>query len=495
MQVRNHRMLAATILAFPLFGVSLISAQSSGSTSPLSNTVNTPRPFDPGQNTTNPSAFAVQNQNPFLGSVPTGAVVPGVLPLSLRAAVSLALKANLGYIDSEQDHIQTRAARVRALSQLLPQLSAETTQTFRNLISDSLGVEKLGFPHEIDMFNYQGAHINYKQDVFDLSVFHEVKARTQEVAASTASVADAKNIVVLASVSSYLLVAASQTRVETAKAEFATATITDLLLQSRVRQGVSPDIDQLRAQVSKHSAEQRLAIARISFEKEKLALTRIIGLPVEQQFSLTDPLDYHAAPDQSLEVRIALALNQRQDLKAAQARVEAAKQLLSAQKAQRLPTLGAAANAGETGVTYGHAFGDYEVEGRISLPLFTGRRIQSEITTAEATLLRRNAELADVTARAVYDVRTAALDLEAGETSVRVAMENQVLATEGLRQATDRFQVGVSNTVDLIQAQQAVAEAEDNRIASIYAHSLAKLMLIRATGTAEQDYVVFLGVK
>src|ERR1700712_5234510 len=87
-------------------------AQSTSNSSPASNTINTPRPFDPGQNSTNPSAFAVQTQNPFLGSVPTGVAVPGVLPLSLEAAVQLALRSNLGYIDSAQEHLQSRAARI-----------------------------------------------------------------------------------------------------------------------------------------------------------------------------------------------------------------------------------------------------------------------------------------------------------------------------------------------------------------------------------------------
>ena len=108
---------------------------------------------------------------------------------------------------------------------------------------------------------------------------------------------------------------------------------------------------------------------------------------------------------------------------------------------------------------------------------------------------QRRAELADIQARAVYDVRTALLDLKAAEASVEVSNANLSLAQEGLRQARDRFLNGVTNSVDLVQAQQDVAEAEDNRIASVYAHSLAKLMLIRATGTAEANYLLYLGVR
>jgi outer membrane protein TolC len=305
--IRRLSFICTIAAVVPLTWRSDLCAQSTGNAGPLSNSVATPRPFDPGQNTTNPSALAVQAQNPFLGCVPTGPVVPGTLPLSLHSAVSQALKANLGSIESEQNHVESKAARLRALSTILPQLSAESTETYRNLFADTLGVDKLGFPHLVPPFNYQSAGLLYKQDLLNVTSIHEIRASRQEVEASDATLEDAKNIVVLASVSSYLLVAASQTRVATAEAQAATARATDQLLESRVRREVSPEIDRIRTHVALRSAEQRLVIARITLEKGKLALTRIIGLPVEQQFALTDALEYHISQDQSLDNSITTA--------------------------------------------------------------------------------------------------------------------------------------------------------------------------------------------
>jgi outer membrane protein TolC len=485
----SERFLLPLILLAPLS----IFAQSTDFASRTSNTISTPRPFDPGQNSTNPSAFAVQTQNPFLGSVPTGVAVPGVLPLSLEAAVQLALRSNLGYIDSVQEHLQSRASRIRALSKLLPQLAIGSTEDYRNLVMDSLGTPKLGIPHAPPAFNYQTAHVSLQQDVLDVRALHDVRAAGIDVQASEAAVADARNIVVLASVSSYLLVSASQTRLVTAKAQLATAMTADSLLHSRVERELSPEIDSIRARVAKHSAELRVTLAATTLEKDKLALTRIIGLPIEQEFNLTTDLTYKQAIIEPLQDLVGKAVAQRQDLKAAKARVESATEAMKAQQSQRLPTVEVRANAGETGITYGHPYRDYEVEGRISVPIFTGRRIESDILNAKAVLARRKSEYADTQARAVFDVRTALLDLTAADASVQVSLENRDLAQEGLRQAKDRFEIGVSNVVDLLQAQQSVAEAEDNRIASVYSHQLAKLMLVRATGTAERDYLKYLG--
>jgi outer membrane protein TolC len=484
----QNRMLGAAC-AFLLVG-SVAAAQSTSTSSSLPNSINTPRPFDPGSNTTNPSALAEQAQNPYLGSVPTGPVIPGMLPLSLHSAVSRALRANLGLIDTEQDFAQARAARMRALSILLPQLSADATQSYKNSVQASIGLKAVVGP-----YNFESAHVYLSQRIVDVSAYREAVAARKGVEASAAEFIDSRNIVVLAATSSYLLVAASQVRLETAKAQFATASATDRLVHDRVLHDVSPQIEGIRSKVLRRSAEQRVAIANATFEKDKLALTRIIGLPIAQQFELTDSLIYTSAPNLSLDQLVGVVKTQRQDIRAAHARLEAAIQMVKAQSAERLPTLEIKANAGETGFNYAGSVPDYALDARVAIPLFTGRRIQSDVIAAKAVLHRRQAEVADIEARATYDVRTALLDLDAAQTSVEVSIDNLQLASEGLRQARDRYENGVTNSVDLVQAQQDVAEADDNRIASIYSHSLAKLMLIRATGTAETNYAIYLGVR
>ena len=469
--------------------------QSTSSNSPLSNSMPTPRPFDPGTNTTNPSALAVQAQNPYLGSVPASPLVPGVLPLSLHEAVSRALRANLGLIDSEQDHAQSRAARIRALSVLLPQLSAEFSEAFADFPLTTIGGTKLGLPGITPAFNYQAAGLSYKQNLLDISAIHEVKASRREEEMSAAALADSRNIVVLAATSAYLQVAASQSRVKAAEAEVESSQALDNLLKDRVKHEVSPEIDSLRATVTRQNAEQRLALAQVRLEKDKLGLTRIVGLQLEQEFTLTDVLGFVPAPTESVEDLTAKATNQRDDLKAAAARVAYARQLVSAESSKRLPTLAVQANGGETGTNFGQVYNTYTVQGQMSFPIFTGRRIEADIASARATLHRREAELEDLKQRTRYDVRSSLLDLKAADKSVEIADTNLKLAQQGLTQAKDRFDAGVSNSLELIQAEQAVVSAKDNMIASIYGHNLAKLMLIRSTGTAENDYMLYLGVR
>ena len=470
-------------------------AQSSTTYNPLQNSIATPRPFDAGTASGNPAALTLPAPNPYLGSVPESAMVSGVLRLTMHDAVVRALHANLGLINTEQDHVQSRAARMRALSVLLPQLSAEAAEVFRNFPVNTIGGQKLGLPNLIPNFNYQTASLDYKQNLVDVSALHEIKASHQEEEMSAAALADSRNIVVLAATSTYLQVAASQSRVKAAQSELDSAKALESLLLDRVKREVSPEIDAIRATVSRQTAEQRLILSQVRLEKDKLALTRIIGLHLEQDFTLTDNTAFLAAPEETLPNLLAAATTDRQDLKAATARVEYARQLLKAQSTQRLPTVDVRANGGEVGVNLGHVYGTYEVEGRISVPLFTGRRIEAGVLSAQATLKRREAELADLEERSKYDVRSSLLDLMAAEKSVEIASANLKLANEGLRESKDRFEAGVSNSVELVQAQQVVTAAEDNNIASVYAYNLAKLMLIRSTGNAEHDYTTYMGVR
>ena len=56
--------------------------------------------------------------------------------------------------------------------------------------------------------------------------------------------------------------------------------------------GVSPAIDVLRAQVELKTQQQRLLVQQNQFEKDKLTLGRVIGLPPGQTFDIADSVPF-----------------------------------------------------------------------------------------------------------------------------------------------------------------------------------------------------------
>lgn len=458
------------------------------------NSIPTPHPLDPATNSTNPSASATQSQNPYLGSVTVLPLQPGVVRLSLAGAVQYALRANLGLIDANEAQAAARAERLQALSALLPHLQGSATQHYvqTNTIQ-ATGGQKVGLPAVIGPYSYQSMSLELTNNTLDLESLYQYRSAGHRAAAAVFSQKDSRNIVVLAAASAYIAIAASESRVRADQAALDSASTLETLMKDRVEHGVSPKIEWIRAQVAARTAQQRLDLARIQLQKDKFALARVIGLPVEQEIELTTPLSYRPAPDENLDVALARAIDNRNDLKAAIESGKAADDAMHSAQSRRLPSIKVSASYGTAGITSAHLYDDYDIGGTVSVPLFTGGAITADIRQARTLASRRKAECGDLRNRVNFDVRSAWLDLQGAERSVSVATQNLDLAKEGMKEAQDRFDVGLSNSLDLVQGQEEQVEAQDNYISSLYAHNLAKLMLIRATGTAEQDLALYVG--
>jgi outer membrane protein TolC len=488
-------------LKIPSFAAALtLSLTAWGQTEgPLGYSIATPRPISPAEGTTTPNAQATQRQNPYLGSVPsknTGTTIQ----LSLKGAIERGLRYNLGIVESSQASADVRADRMRALAALLPQLSAAAQQGYDNISYKEIGLKLppipgLTLPPTTGGFGYQDARVSLAQSVYDAELRNHYRARKNDERASELSVQDSHDVVVFAAGTAYLQVVASAERVGTARAQFASARELDEQTANRVKNEVSPEIDSIRAQVERQSAEQRLTNTTSQLEKDKLTLARIIGLAVDQEFELSDPLTYHALEGVTSETATEEALRSRSDLRSAEASVEAASFDLRAQKAQRLPVVSVSANYGGAGTNAGNFNQVYSISGNVSVPIFTGGRIHADIEQAQADLARRQAEYEDLKSRVAYDVRVAWLDLSASDSSVKVAARNKALAGQAMTQSQDRYANGVTNYLEVVQAQEAVTVASENYIQSVFSYQFAMIALARAMGGTETKLAELSGAK
>ncbi len=468
---------------------------------PQGYSISTPRPINPAASTTNPSALATQGQNPYLGSTPAGKATDQVLSLSLRDAVERGLRYNLGLIESNQGTAEVRAQRLRALSALLPNLSVKGEQAFEDISLKEIGLKLPpipgfpGLPATTGAFGYQDARVSVAQSVYNAELHDRYGAQKSAEQASALSTRDARDVVVYAVGIAYLQVVASAARVETAQAQLASAQELDQQTADQVRAEVSPEIDSIRAQVQRQTAEQRLINTTDAFEKDKLALGRIIGIPIDQKFAVVDPSEYRPLPEFTQQSATAEALRDRADLRSAEANVHAAQYSVQAEKAQRLPAFSLRADYGGAGVNVGSFNSVYTVAGSISFPIYTGGRIRADVDEARANLTRRQAEYEDLRGRVAYDVRVAWLDLGASDTGVKVAQKNQALAERALTQSRDRYSNGVTNYLEVLQAQETLTAARENYIQSLYSFNVSKMALARAMGVAERRFSDFFGGK
>jgi len=456
--------------------------------------VNTPRPINPASDTTNPSARATQNLNPYLGSTPHGEATKEELHLSLEDVIARGLRYNLGLIDNLQASADARAQRQHALAVLLPEISARAEQTYQQFSLKSIN---LAFPPQTGIqlpptsgqFGYSEVRIIAQSPVLNMTLLDSYRQQKQMETASVYSAKDARDVVVFVVGVAYFQVVASEARLETANAALASMRELNTQVADQFKSEVSPEIDALRADVELHTTEQRVTDAQNELEKDKLTLDRITGIPLDQAWTAAAAYGYVAIPnDWSNNSEMAAS---RSDVSSAKASFTAAQFRARAARAERLPVISFNASYGGGGANPGNYNRVDEVSGSVSIPLFTSGRIRSDIHAAESELVQRRAELADIEGRADYDVRTARLDAQASESGVKVAEENRTLARRALAQSQDRYKNGVTNYLEVLEAQEALVAANENYIASLFSFNVAKISLARALGSAESRITEF----
>src|SRR6266436_3910200 len=438
------------------------------------------------------TSAAAQN-TAVTGSVPSGASSNEVIRLTLQEAVNMALRYNLGAIESGENVQITRGQRLIALSNLLPEVSAGAYENVAQTSLATFGFKLPGVPTVIGPYSYSTVEASLSQTLFSFESIQRFRAaRTAEQAAQL-SYQDILDVVTLTVGNAYLQVIETSSRIEAQQAQVRNAQALYDQAVGEYQGGTSPRIDATRTEVQLHTEEYNLSVARNNNAIAKLALARAIGLPLGQAFELADQLPYSDINPPTIEDALKTAYNSRSDFRAALDSQKAAQQTLSADRGERYPAVVANGDYGDVGTTFGRSNGNFSVQAGVRIPIFTGGRIKGDITQAEAALRQRKAEAENTRGQVDYDVRTAFLNLNADKEQVDVAQKNVALANENLARSKDRFTSGVTDSVEVVQSEQSLASANDQYITSVYNHNLAKLMLARAVGVARTNYKQYIG--
>ncbi len=435
-------------------------------------------------------------QNPFLGSISSGAATPETLRLSLKDAVERGLRYNLGVLLDEQSTRAARGERAEALSHLLPHLTTGTSQS-----RETVNLAAIGFPptikgvNPIVSFNVFNARIYASSPILDFHALRNAQSASEQVLAAHYTYQDARNLVVFAVGNAYLVTIAARARVGAAQAEVNTAQALYQQAADRYKNGLSPEIDRLRAQVELKSRQENLIAARNDHRTAKLNLARVIGLPDGQKFVLSTEVPFEPLQGITPERAIREAYENRPDYKALLAQVRAAQAHRRAVIAERYPSVGVEGNYGDLGLNIPHSHETFLAAAAVTIPVFQGGKVRGELVQADAQLKQAEEQLNNLKGQIGYDVRTALMNLETAAEQVSVARSNVSLVHTTLTQAQDRFASGVTDNIEVVEAQDAVASADEAYIASLYQHNVAKVALARALGIAEQAALNYLGGK
>jgi outer membrane protein TolC len=429
----------------------------------------------------------------FNGSVATGAASATPLKLTLQDAIDRGLKTNLGLLVRGSDLSSARAERLRTLSALLPNVSAALAETETQISLAVYGFHFDGIPSFVGPFSFTDVRAFANVPAFDWTAFKNLKAAAENARAAQLSLEDGRDLVVQAVASGYITILADSGRIEVTRTQVATADALTVLAKDQHQAGIVPAIDELRAQVELKTQQQRLLILQNQLAKDKLTLARAIGLPSGQDFDAADPLPYRPIENLNAANLLSKAYEVRADYRSGEAQLHSAEIARQASNAERYPTAFLAANYGDIGPTLAQSHGTFTVTGTVSINVFDGGRIRSDQSSADAEIERRRNDLADLKGKIDFEVRSALLDLNTAADQVNLARDNLNLANETLQQARDRLAAGVTDNLEVVQAQEAVAAANQGLINGMYVHNLAKVSLARAVGGTETSLKQFLG--
>jgi outer membrane protein TolC len=446
----------------------------------------------PGTTTSvNTLNLGVEVRGPFSGSASSTGAMPFSGRLTLAEAIERGLAYNLGAIDASESAAEARAETHSARSSLLPQITSDVTQARRQINLAALGIQidlplaGFAFPTLIGPFNVVDARVRLFQSVYDRSAWANFRAAQDAAQASEWSARDAREMVVLAVGAQYLQVLASQARIASARAQLATAEALNSQTTAQHATGMVARTDVNRTQVEVLTGRQRLVSLQSDLAKQKIALTRLTGLSPTDQYETVSVASFAAAPVLDVDAAIAEALAHRADLKAAEASLRAAERARTSVAAERLPTVFASADYGAIGTTLREARGTFEVFGAVRVPIWEGGRIEAALQRAEVENIR---------AQIVADVRNASLEVEAAASQVELARTNLDTTRQTLELTRERFQAGITDSLEVVRTQESVASADLDLINSIFAHNVAKLALARAVGAATDHLPRFLSL-
>lgn len=434
----------------------------------------------------------------FAQSNPPAPGPPSVpLMLTLRQAIDTALENNTQVQLTEEETHATKARSHEALAILLPNISGQYSQanTTVNLKARGLDFSKVPLPGFTSLstlvgpFNTFDARAYLQQTLFNFSAIRQYQAAriNNKVATLEADRARRDTIALVASL--YYGVLQSQARIEATQANIRLNESLLELAEHQKEAGTGTAVDVTRAKVQLAQQRQRLLSDQVAYEDARLKLLKAMGKDVGIEITLVDTLALRETPVLTVAEALATANQNRVELQSQAERQRAVEMQLSAVRGERLPSISFVADYGSSGLTPSDSALATRTYGvAATVPVFDGGRREARIAEQSVRARQEAVRTNDLKQQVEVDVRLALKTLESARQQVSVAEENLKLAETELELSRDRFQEGVTNNIEVVNAQTSLEQARDRRVDALYLFNLARVNLDRALGQVERIY-------
>jgi outer membrane protein TolC len=411
--------------------------------------------------------------------------------LSMKRAVELATspEGNTNIQLQQEEVRQSKARSAEARAALLPNVQGYASQSSLIRSLASLGSESVKLPFNIHLPSAAGPYdvtdvrATASQSVFDFSALRRWQSARKAVNATKAEQLHATNEVSALVAKAYVAALRADADVEASNADVALAKALLGQAQNEKNAGTGTGIEITRQKVKLADQTQHLLEAQNERTKTHLQLLRAIGLRLDTEVELTDKLAYIHEEPMTVEQAKEIAFKNRQDFLAQEDQENSSRLLASAAKWERLPTIQAWGDYGTIGQTDNAILPTRDFGVTLKFPIFDGGRIDALRAEDASRYREEKIKSNDLRQQIELDVRTALDSFHSAEEQVSVAQEGLELADNELTQARRRYSAGVTNGLEVTDAQTQLEHARDNQIAAFFNYNVARVDLGEATGT------------
>jgi outer membrane protein TolC len=293
---------------------------------------------------------------------------------------------------------------------------------------------------------------------------------------------------VLLTVSEYMAHLRALASIKAAESRVELATRLAQQADDLLKDGVASKIDVSRAQVRLREEQQGLIDAQRDADTSINALKRILNMPDSQQIDFADQQDFFQTPSFDLSDPLGAALQMRPELHALDENLKAEQLAHKAALAKSLPKFTVEGFWDEQGETFNTATPGYQYQVSMSVPLFTGGRLRSERKNSALAEQQTQRRLDQQRNQITEQVRDGQVELRSALHQVALGRQEVQLANEQVTLSQGRFQAGVTDNIEVTQAQDSLAHANDQEIGALFRYNIARAQLAYAVGSVEQTY-------
>lgn len=407
--------------------------------------------------------------------------------LTLPQALMLALERNLNMALAMEQVDEARGVLLEARSALGPSLALTASQAnlTTNLRAQGFPAPQPGtpplFPTLLGPFNSFDARLQFSQAIFNPLRSHLAEAEMHQVEVNRFQSETVRDQILVATALAYT---DTQQQVATVESSAATLNLSKQLLalaQDQRKAGVATGVDVARAETRVAQDQFALTQARSLQAASLLRLKRVLGLPSGETIRLASPLEFVERPTPSADAAVLQALASRPEVKVLDQRVAAQEARLEAARSEGLPVVSLQAAVGPSGVTPAETvYLTRSVGIGVTIPLVTSGLLDAHRDQARSRLHTAQMQLEDARRQVEEDVNLALLAVQTSADQVRAARITVDLAERLLSLSRDRFQQGVADNLEVLDALTSLTAARSRLIEAIAASNAAHVNLSAA---------------